>query len=75
MAVKPMSRQWRSMLQRGLDGASEAADVVAHRLSQAADPRARLLRKRKWALRLGLFLVFATVFWIGVTALLASWNT
>jgi hypothetical protein len=75
MAVKPVSRQWRSMLQRGLDGASEAADVVAHRLSQAADPRARLLRKRKWALRLGLFLVFATVFWIGVTALLASWNT
>ncbi len=35
MAVKPFSRQWGSLLQRGLDSASEAADVVAHRLSLA----------------------------------------
>ncbi len=75
MAVTPAPRPWRSLLQRGIDGASEAADVVAHRLSVAADPRGRLLRKRKWALRLGVFFGVATVFWAGVTALLAVWNT
>jgi hypothetical protein len=71
-------RQWQSLLerglQRGLDTASEAADVVAHRLSVAADPRARQLRKRKWALRLGLFFGFASVFWFLVTGLLATWS-
>ena len=74
MAIKPFSRQWGSVLQRGLDSASEVADVVAHRLSLAADPRARHLRKRKWALRLGLFFTFSSVFWILVTALLATWS-
>ncbi|CAN5851021.1 membrane protein [soil metagenome] len=68
------TKKWQSLLQRGLDGASEAADVVAHKLSMAADPRARLLRKRKWALRLGLFFGFACVFWFLVTGLLATWN-
>ena len=62
-------------MQRGIDAASEVADTVAHRLSAAADPRARQLRKRKWALRLGLFFGFASVFWVLVTGLLASWNT
>jgi hypothetical protein len=75
MAVKPVSRQWRPLLQRWLDAASEAADVVAQKLNGVADPRARLLRKRRWALRLGLFFGFATVFWTLVTALLASWST
>lgn len=75
MAVKSLTAQWRSLLQRGLDGASEAADIVAHRLHLAADPRARQLRKRKWALRLGMFFAFGAVFLAGVTALLASWNT
>jgi hypothetical protein len=64
----------RSLLQRGIDAASEATDMVAHKLSMAADPRARLLRKRKWALRLGLFFGFASVFWFLVTGLLATWN-
>jgi hypothetical protein len=63
------------VVQRGLDTASEAADVVAHRLSLAADPRARQLRKRKWALRLGVFFTFSSVLWILVTALLAAWST
>jgi len=75
MAVKLVSRQWHSLLQRGLDGASEAADVVAHRLRVAADPRARLLRKRKWALWVGLLFTFATVLLVLVTVLLASWST
>lgn len=75
MAGKPMTKQMRSLLQRGLDGASEAADVVAHKLSLAADPRARHLRKRKWALRTGLFFTFCTVLLILVTVLLASWST
>jgi hypothetical protein len=78
VAAKIASRQWQSLLrrglQRGLDTASEAADVVAHKLSAVADPRARQLRKRKWALRLGLFFAFASVFWILVTGLLATWS-
>lgn len=65
----------RGALQRGVDAASAAVDVVASRLAAAADPRARLLRKRKWALRLAGFFGFATVFWVLVTGLLATWNT
>jgi hypothetical protein len=69
------SRQWQSVWQRSLDAVSEFADVAAQRLGAAADPRARLLRKRKWALRFGLFFVLACVFWVLVTLLLASWQT
>ena len=65
----------RSVVQRSVDAASEVADVVASRLSAVADPRARLLRKRRWALRLGLFFGFASVFWVAVTGLLATWST
>ncbi|WP_328354464.1 hypothetical protein OG976_23635 [Mycobacterium sp. NBC_00419] len=80
MAVTPdkpgfFSRQWHSTLQRGIDTASEYADVAAQKLSAAADPRARLLRKRRWALRFGVFFSFATALWIFVTGLLATWNT
>ena len=46
---------WRSLVQRGVDTAAELSDVLAQKLSMAADPRAKQLRKRKWALRLGLF--------------------
>ncbi len=66
---------WRSMVQRGVDTAAEWSDVVAEKLNAAADPRAKLLRKRRWALRLGLFFTFSSVLWIGVTGVLASWNT
>ena len=58
MTVKPdrpgfATRQWRSALQRGIDTVSECTEVAAQKLSAAADPRARMLRKRRWALRLG----------------------
>ncbi|HET6734324.1 phage shock envelope stress response protein PspM [Mycobacterium sp.] len=66
---------WRSLAQRGVDTAAEWSDVLADKLHAAADPRAKLLRKRRWALRLAVFLGFSCVFWVGVTALLASWST
>ncbi len=65
----------RGAVQRGIDAASEAVDVVASRLSAAADPRARLLRKRKWAFRLAIFFGLTSLFWTSVTGLLATWNT
>ena len=81
MAVKQgrpgfAARQWQSAVQRGIDTVSEV-----HR---GGGPEAggrrrsawrRLLRKRRWALRLGLFFTVASVFWVGVTAVLASWST
>src|SRR5258705_3052858 len=66
---------WRSLVQRGVDTAAEWSDVLAKKLNAAADPRAKLMRKRRWALRLGLFFTVSSVFWVGVTALLASWST
>lgn len=66
---------WRSLVQRGVDTAAEWSDVLADKLNAASDPRAKLLRKRRWALRLTLFFGVSCVFWIGVTALLASWST
>ena len=78
MAVRPeptgsVSRQ--SLLQRGVDTVSEYADVTAAKLSSLSDPRSRLLRKRRWALRLGLLFSSATAFWVGLTGLLAVWST
>lgn len=69
------SRSWHTAMQRGVDTVSEYADVAARKLSAMSDPRARLLRKRRWALRLGLFFGFASLFWGLVTGLLATWNT
>jgi hypothetical protein len=70
---------WRSLVQRGLqngiDTASELANVVAEKLNAAADPRAKLMRKRRWALRLGVFFTVSSLLWVAVTALLASWST
>lgn len=66
---------WRSLAQRGVDTAAEWSDMLAQKLNAAADPRAKLLRKRRWAFRLGVFFTVSAVFWVGVTALLASWNT
>nr|WP_165588596.1 hypothetical protein [Mycolicibacterium komanii]CRL67642.1 putative membrane alanine rich protein [Mycolicibacterium komanii] len=69
---------WRSLMQRGLqngiDTAAEWSDVLADRLNAAADPRAKLLRKRRWALRLTVFFTISSVFWIGVTGLVAAWD-
>jgi hypothetical protein len=58
-----------------VDTAAEWSELVADKLNAAADPRAKLLRKRKWALRLAVFLTVSSLFWIAVTALLASWST
>ena len=70
---------WRSLvqhgLQNGIDTASELANVVAEKLNAAADPRAKLMRKRRWALRLGVFFTVSSLLWVAVTALLASWST
>ncbi len=74
MAVKPGSA-YRSLWQRGVDTVSEYADMAAHTIRRAADPRARLLRKRRWAARLALLFTGACVFWALVTALLAAWST
>ncbi|MBJ7339421.1 hypothetical protein [Mycolicibacterium sp.] len=77
MAADPRTgRQeaWRTLVQRGVDTAAEFSDVVAQRLGAAADPRAKLLRKRKWALRAALFFTFSTGLWIAVTGVLASWD-
>lgn len=65
----------RSSVQRGIDTAAEFSDVLAEKLHAAADPRAKALRKRRWALRLGLFFVVSSVFWVLVTVVLASWST
>lgn len=73
--TRPAQTVWRSMLQRGVDTAADLSDVVADKLHAAADPRAKLLRKRRWALRLGLFFTVTSVFWILVTAVLAAWST
>ncbi len=69
------SRSWRSVMQRGLDTASEDADAAAAKHGSVSDPRARLLRKRRWALRFGVFFAFTTAFWVFVTGLLAVWST
>ncbi len=62
-------------VQNGIDTASELANVVAEKLNAAADPRAKLMRKRRWALRLGVFFAVSSLLWVAVTALLASWST
>lgn len=69
------SNAWRSMAQRGVDTAAEWSDLLAEKLHAAADPRAKLLRKRRWALRLGMFSTVCALFWVGATALVASWST
>lgn len=75
MAATVGGRPRRALLQRGIDRASAAADILADKLGALANPRARLLRKRRWALRLGLFFGAACGFWMLVTAVLASWAT
>ena len=66
---------WRTLLQRGVDTAAELSDGLAQKLGAAADPRAKLLRKQRWALRAGWFFTFATGLWTAVTAVLAMWST
>src|SRR6201997_5093219 len=68
------SASWRALLQRGLDTASDFSELVAEKISAASDPRARLLRQRRRALRWGLIFSAGWVFWGVVTAILAAWG-
>ncbi|MGK2881120.1 MAG: phage shock envelope stress response protein PspM [Mycobacterium sp.] len=78
MTAKPQSTETgglRLLLHRGLGGANSVSDFLAHRINALMDPRTRLLRKRRWALRGGLIFAASSLFWVAVTALLASWST
>ncbi|AIY46303.1 phage shock envelope stress response protein PspM [Mycolicibacterium fortuitum] len=66
---------WKSLVQRGIDTAADLSGALTEKLSAAADPRAKLLRKRRWALRFAVFFTLSSGFWVLVTALLASWST
>jgi hypothetical protein len=75
MAVRTTQRgAWRALLQRGFDTAGELTDMVAQKISAVTDPRARLLRRRRRALRWGLIFTAGCLFWAVVTALLAAWG-
>lgn len=67
--------RWRTLLQRGLTAGYRVSDLLAEKVGAALDPRARLLRQRRRALRWGLFCTGGCVFWVLVTTLLASWPT
>ncbi|MGH3961093.1 phage shock envelope stress response protein PspM [Mycobacterium sp.] len=66
--------QLRTLLQRAFDTAGVLSDLLAHKITAAADPRARLLRRRRRALRWGLIFGAGCLFWAVVTALLAAWG-
>lgn len=75
MAVEAtQSGPWRVLLQRGLNTAGDLSDFVAQKISAVADPRARLLRRRRRALRWGLIFSAGCAFWAVVTAVLAAWG-
>lgn len=79
MAVQPGQRgHWRVLfqrgLQRGIDTAAEVSDLVAQKISAATDRRARLLRRRRRALRWGLIFGAGCVFWAVLTVVLAAWG-
>lgn len=75
MAVKTtQGGPWRALLHRGLHTATDLAELVAQRVSAAADPRTRLLRRRRRALRWGLVFTAGCLFWAAVTVLLAAWG-
>jgi hypothetical protein len=75
MAVKAAGRgQRRALLQRVLETAGDLSDVIAAKISAAADPRARQLRRQRRALRWGLIFAAGCAFWAVVTAILAAWG-
>jgi MFS family permease len=75
MAVKATQRgPWHAVLRRGLDTAADLSELLAAKISAAADPRARLLRRRRRALRWGLIFTVGCVFWAVVTSVLAAWG-
>jgi hypothetical protein len=75
VVVRATSRgPWRALLQRGFETATELSAAVAQRISAATDPRARLLRRRRRALRWALIFGVGCLFWAAVTAVLAAWG-
>ena len=75
MVVKATQRgPWRALVQRGLGTAVDLSDLVAQKISTATDPRARLLRRRRRALRWALIFTAGCLLWAVVTALLAAWG-
>lgn len=65
---------WRMVLRRGVETAADLSDSLARKISAATDPRARLLRRRRRALRWGLIFAAGCLFWSVVTMLLAAWG-
>jgi hypothetical protein len=61
-------------MQQGLDTAADLFGFVAEKISAASDPRARLLRRRRRALRWAWIFALGSVFWGMVTAVLAAWG-
>jgi hypothetical protein len=75
MAVESgRSAPWRALLLRGLDTADALSDLVAQKISAAIDPREKLLRRRRRALRWGLIFAAGCLFWGVVTAVLTAWG-
>ncbi|HEU0191523.1 MAG TPA: hypothetical protein VFR17_09675 [Mycobacterium sp.] len=66
---------WRTVLRRGVDAGYRLSDLFAQWVVAAMDPRARLMRQRRRALRWGLIFGAACGFWMLVTAVLASVTT
>ncbi|MCV7316672.1 hypothetical protein H7J77_14130 [Mycolicibacillus parakoreensis] len=64
-----------TVARRAVAALIEAADLVAHKVGVAAEPRARQLRRRRRALRWGLIATVTCVFWALATAVFASWTT
>lgn len=65
---------WRGLLQRGFDAVADVSDLVARKINAASDPRARLLRRRRRALRWAWIFTAGVAFWALVTAVLAAWG-
>ncbi len=75
MAVESVQRgSRRGLPQRGLTGAAELFDFLARTVTAVATPRARLLRRRRRALRWGLLFGAGCLFWTAVTLGLAAWG-
>lgn len=63
-----------SVVQYGLDAIGALLEPLFSKINAVADPRARLLRRRRRALRWGLIFAAACLFWVGLTAVLAAWG-
>ncbi|MDT5220465.1 MAG: hypothetical protein QOF15_2570 [Mycobacterium sp.] len=75
MAVKATQRgPVRALLQYGFATVVDLTGLVADKISAAADPRARQLRRRRRALRWAWIFTAGCAFWALVTAILAAWG-